>query len=138
MGEKSFVPVFEIIMAKRCFFVTISRITCNNEIGRRMNLFTCKQQNLKKKEKQTDIHTSAQTHTHNLYVFKDNEDRLISGRIEHTRKNSLLNFKRKKSTSTKFLAYRLDEWKIKWLVNVCGSFRYDRVMMKKLQTALLQ
>lgn len=47
---------------------------------------------LAKKEKQTDEHTAAQTHalTHTYTpatytCLKDNEDRLISGRIENTR-----------------------------------------------------
>ena len=51
-------------------------------------------------------------------MFKDNEDRLILGHIEYTRKNSLQNFKRKKNYEIP--SYRLDEWKVKWMVKVCG------------------
>lgn len=55
---------------------------------------------LEKKEKQTQTHTHISantrkyTYTTCIRVFKDNEDRLISGRIENkTSKNSLQNFK---------------------------------------------
>lgn len=61
IGEsgKRYVPVNNNSkMLLLLFSVTISGTTCNNEIGRRMNLFTCIQKKLqKRRNKQTYKHT---------------------------------------------------------------------------------